>query len=125
MERYPTSGLPRGGRREAARGARSSERLGAARRRALLSSKWYPGAIERFKATARRAIPTSPAATRRYFYLADSFEKIQRPAEALPYYDRLLKEFEKSEFLAEAQKRAELIRSDMAKKTEGLPKDPA
>ena len=33
------------------------------------------------------------------FYLADSYDKVGRPAEALPYYDRLIKEFEQSEFL--------------------------
>ena len=77
--------------------------------------RWYPGAIERFKGILER----DPNFTNRdgvYFYLADSFEKIQRPAEALPYYDRLIKEFEKSEFLAEAQKRVEALRANMAKK---------
>ena len=53
-----------------------------------------------------------------YFYLGDSLEQIKRPAEALPYYDRLIKEFETSEFLPEAQKRAEVIRAEMEKKAQ-------
>jgi outer membrane protein assembly factor BamD (BamD/ComL family) len=78
--------------------------------------RWYPGAIERFKTILK----TDPEFTNRdatYFYLADAFEKVQLPAEALPYYERLIKEFETSEFLAEAQKRAEAIRAGMEKKT--------
>jgi outer membrane protein assembly factor BamD len=79
--------------------------------------KWYPGAIDRFKTLLER----DPGFSNRdavYFYLAEAYERIQRPAEALPYYDRLVKEFEKSEYLVEAQKRIELIRSTLAKKTD-------
>jgi outer membrane protein assembly factor BamD len=78
--------------------------------------KWYPGAIDRLKSLLER----DPEYTNRdavYFYLAEAYERIQRPAEALPYYDRLVKEFEKSEYLPEAQKRIEAIRSTLAKKT--------
>ena len=52
-----------------------------------------------------------------YFYLADSLAKIQRPAEALPFYDRLMKEFERSEYLAEAIKRSEALKAQLAKAT--------
>jgi outer membrane protein assembly factor BamD len=79
--------------------------------------KWYPGAIERFKGIVER----DPGFTRRdavFFYLGEALERIQRPAEALPYYDRLLKEFETSEYLPEAQKRVEAIRAGMEKKTQ-------
>lgn len=79
--------------------------------------KWYPGAIDRFKTLLER----DPGFTNRdatYFYLAEAYEKIQRPAEALPYYDRLVKEFEKSEYLLEAQKRIEVIQGTLAKKTD-------
>jgi outer membrane protein assembly factor BamD len=78
--------------------------------------RWYPGAIDRFKTLLER----DPAYTNRdavYFYLAEAYERINRPAEALPLYDRLIKEFEKSEFLPEAQKRVDAIRSTLAKKT--------
>ncbi len=65
--------------------------------------KWYPGAIDRF----RSVLKGDPEYTGRdsvYFYLADALVKVQRPAEALPYLERLVLEFEKSEHLLPAQK---------------------
>ena len=50
-----------------------------------------------------------------YFHLADSLVMIQRPAEALPLYEKLIKEFETSEFLAEATKRSEALKAELAK----------
>jgi outer membrane protein assembly factor BamD len=79
-------------------------------------TRWYPGAIERLKGLLDR----DPEFTRRdaaLFYLADSFDKVGRPAEALPYFDRLIKEFERSEYLAKAQLRATEIRAQMDKKS--------
>ena len=72
-------------------------------------SRWYPGAIDRFKSLLQR----DPEFTRRdavYFYLAESLLKVQRPAEALPYFERLLAEFEQSEFLEVARKRVEELK---------------
>jgi outer membrane protein assembly factor BamD len=73
--------------------------------------RWYPGAIERFK----EILKTDPNYTNRdavYYHLAESLyrsgEAAKEPAkkaEALPYYEQLIKEFEKSEYLAAAQKR--------------------
>jgi outer membrane protein assembly factor BamD len=69
--------------------------------------KWYPGAIDRFK----DLLATDPAYTKRdavYFYLAESLYRSgngEKRPEALPYYERLVKEFEVSEYLADAQKR--------------------
>ena len=77
---------------------------------------WLPGAVDRFTVLLK----TDPEYTRRdsvYFYLGETFMKAERPAEALPYYDRLLKEFEQSEHLVEAQKRVELIKAQMADPT--------
>lgn len=74
---------------------------------------WLPGAVDRFTTLLK----TDPQFTRRdsvYFYLAECFMKADRPAEALPYYDRLLKEFEQSEHLEDAQKRVEAIKARMA-----------
>lgn len=73
-------------------------------------SRWYPGAIDRFKEVLDR----DPQFTNRdgvYFYMGESLLKIQRPAEALPYFDRLITEFEVSEFLEDAQKRVEEIKA--------------
>jgi outer membrane protein assembly factor BamD len=67
--------------------------------------KWYPGAIDRFK----DVLATDPGFTLRdavYYHLAESLYRTDnRKPEALPYYERLLREFEKSEFLELAQKR--------------------
>lgn len=69
--------------------------------------KWYVGAIDRF----REVLKEDPEFTRRdavYYYLAESLRQSGTPAskaEALPYYERLLKEFEKSEYLENAKKR--------------------
>lgn len=76
-------------------------------------SRWYPGAVDRFRVLLEK----DPEFTRRdavYFYLGECYMKVGRPAEALPYYDRLIKEFEQSEHLAEAQKRVEAIKSGAA-----------
>jgi outer membrane protein assembly factor BamD len=76
-------------------------------------SRWYPGAIERF----RGVISSDPEFTNRdavYYYLAESYMRIQRPPEALPLFERLVKEFEKSEHLADAQKRIDEIKALMA-----------
>jgi len=75
--------------------------------------RWIPGAIERFGALMKR----DPEFTGRdgvYYYLGESICIAGRPAEALPYYDRVVKEFEKSEYLERA-----------AKKVASLTKDPA
>lgn len=66
--------------------------------------KWYPGAIDRFKSLLKE----DPAYTGRdavYFYLADSLVKVKREAEALPYLEKLVQEFEQSEYLPLAQKK--------------------
>jgi len=66
--------------------------------------KWYPGAIDRF----RDVLATDPAYSNRdsvYYHLAESLYRTDKKTEALPYYERLLREFEKSEFLELAQKR--------------------
>lgn len=82
------------------------------------SMKWYPGAIERFVGLLK----DDPDFTHRdsvYFYLAQSLVKIGRPAEALPYLDKLVEEFEQSEHLEEARLQMAALRAEMAKKTGG------
>jgi outer membrane protein assembly factor BamD len=79
--------------------------------------RWYPGAVDRLETLLK----TDPQFTRRdavYFYLGESYFKTKNSAQALPYFDRLLKEFEQSEFLVEAQKRVEVIKAELAKKAE-------
>lgn len=67
-------------------------------------ARWYVGAIDRF----REVLQNDPGFSRRdavYFHLAEALYRTDKKAEALPYYERLTKEFEQSEFLPEAQKR--------------------
>jgi outer membrane protein assembly factor BamD len=77
-----------------------------------LRMRHYGGAEPRF----RYVLENDPEYTRRdsvYFHLAETLEKSDRKAEALPYYERLVKEFEKSEFLEEAKKRIELLKQQI------------
>lgn len=76
--------------------------------------RWYPGALDRLTALLK----SDPEFTYRdgiYYYMAQMFLKAGRPAEALPYLDRLTKEFEKSEFLEDAQKQMEQIKNGTLK----------
>jgi len=66
--------------------------------------KWYPGAIVRFKDVMTQD-PAFGGRDAVYYYLADSYIKTQQQALALPLLERLVEEFEKSEFLVPAQKK--------------------
>jgi len=73
-------------------------------------AKWYPGAIDRFKALLK----DDPEYSKRdavYFYLGDALTKVDRKAEALPYLERLVGECENSEFLPRAQKLIEELKA--------------
>jgi outer membrane protein assembly factor BamD len=66
--------------------------------------KWYPGAIGRL-APMLKNDPDYTNRDKAYFMLAESYEKVKQPAVALPYYEKLVKEFEQSEYLEQAKKR--------------------
>lgn len=83
--------------------------------------KWYPGVIGRLVPL----LASDPEYTRRdsaYYYLGESLIKVNRPAEALPYFERLVKEFEQSEFLVKAKERITELKSTLtpAKDKAGL-----
>ena len=64
--------------------------------------RWYPGSIARF----REVLAEDPEFTGRdtvYFYLAQSLILSNKKAEAVPYLDRLLKEFPNSPLAPEAK----------------------
>lgn len=66
-------------------------------------SRWYPGAIDRLQ----KLLKADPQFTNRdgvYFTLAESLTKINRKAEALPLLQKLVDEFEQSEYLEKTQK---------------------
>jgi hypothetical protein len=46
-----------------------------------------------------------------YFSLAETLEKSEKKAEALPYNERLVAEFEQSQYLEEAKRRIALLRT--------------
>jgi outer membrane protein assembly factor BamD len=103
VERYPQStymGEVRGKLREA------KDRMGDAEYKVGLyyyKVKWYAGSIERFKAQ----LTFDPEYTRRdaiYYHLAMALVEIARPAEALPYFDKLLRECPESKYLKDTQK---------------------
>jgi outer membrane protein assembly factor BamD len=122
LERYPGSTLADDA---AAKLREARDRLSAADYRVGLyyfRSRWYPGCIARFVALLKE----NPQYTSRdavYYYLAESYLALKRPAEARPYFDRLVKQFEKSEFLERAQQRlTELAAADeAAEKTDKPP----
>jgi len=77
----------------------------------LRTQKFPPAAIDRFK----DILKNDPEYSRRdavYFYLAQAYIKIQRPKEALPLLDRLIEEFESSEYLEEAKRLSETLKAD-------------
>jgi outer membrane protein assembly factor BamD len=117
VERYPNSALMDEGK----------QRLREARDRLstheyevgvfYFKQRWYPGAIDRLKALLK----VDPGFTQRdgaYYYLAESLMKVKLPAEALPYYDKLLAEFETSEYLQPAKARRDEVRAQMNLKSD-------
>ncbi len=75
-------------------------------------SRWYPGAIDRLQTLLK----VDPQFTNRdavYYYLAESLAAVRREAEALPYLDRLVQEFQTSEYLVRAQKRIPELKAAM------------
>jgi outer membrane protein assembly factor BamD len=72
--------------------------------------RWYPGAIDRLSLLLKN----DPEFTHRdgvYFYLGESLVKAERKAEALPMFEKLLQEFEQSEYLEDAKKRVDELKN--------------
>ena len=66
--------------------------------------RWYPGAVDRFK----KLLDSDPEYSGRdaiYYFLGEIYHNSRQDAEALSYYDRVVKEFEKSDYLVKAKKR--------------------
>jgi outer membrane protein assembly factor BamD len=66
--------------------------------------RWYPGAIDRLS-TLLKDDPSFTGRDGAYYYLGESLMKVNRPAEALPLYEKLVTEFEQSDYLDDAKKR--------------------
>ena len=118
VERYPTSSLLSDGK---ARLREAKDRLGEADYSVgyfYFRNKWYPGAVDRLQSLVKQ----DPQYSRRdavYYYLAESLIKLKREAEALPYYEKLVQEFEQSEFLPEAQRRITELKAQATKTEKG------
>jgi outer membrane protein assembly factor BamD len=110
FERYPNSPLmpevKKQWREARDRLSEASYRVGLYYFRA----RWYPGAIDRF----REVLKEDPGYSGRdalYYYLAESLARTDKKAEAIPYLERLLKEFEQSEHREDALKRLEELKA--------------
>jgi outer membrane protein assembly factor BamD len=115
VQRYPNSSLIEDGKaklREARDRLSQSDYLVGF---FYFRQRWYPGAIDRFQSVLKQ----DPEFTGRdavYFHLAESYLKIQRQAEALPYFERLVEEFQQSDYLEDARRRITEIKAIMAAK---------
>jgi outer membrane protein assembly factor BamD len=72
--------------------------------------RWNPGAIDRF----REVLKDDPGYSGRdavYFYLAESLARTDKKAEAIPYFERLVSEFDRSEYLDDAKKRLQELKN--------------
>ncbi len=72
--------------------------------------RWYPGAIDRF----REVLRDDPGFSGRdgiYFYLAESLARTDKNAEAIPYFERLLAEFDRSDHLRDAKNRLQELKN--------------
>jgi outer membrane protein assembly factor BamD len=112
VERYPNSSLLEevGGKLREARDriATWSFEVGVHYYR----QRWYPGAIDRFTVLLKE----DPGYTGRdgvYYYLAESYIRSKREAEALPLLEKLIAEFEQSEYLDDAKKRLTQLKSQV------------
>jgi len=78
---------------------------------------WYPGAVDRLTNLLKQD-PQFTTRDHAYFFLGESLVKMKRTAEALPLYEKLVAEFERSEHLDDAKKRiAELKAQAQAKES--------
>ena len=74
--------------------------------------RWYPGAISRF----REVLAQDPGFSGRdalFFYLAESLSRTDKNgvAEAIPYFERLIAEFDQSEHIENAKKRLQELKN--------------
>lgn len=110
VERYPNSALMEDAKQKL---RESKDRLSLHEYEVgvfYFRQRWYPGAIDRLKGLLK----SDPGFTTRdgvYYYLAESLVKLRLNAEALPYYEKLIAEFEQSEFLEKAKLRADELKN--------------
>jgi outer membrane protein assembly factor BamD len=72
--------------------------------------RWMPGAIDRLSALLKDD-PNFTSRDGAYFYLAEALMQVNRKAEALPLFEKLVSEFEQSDYLEDARKRIDEIKN--------------
>ncbi len=75
--------------------------------------RWYPGAIDRFQAVLKN----DPEFTYRdavYYYMGETLIRMNREAEALPFFEKLVGEFVESRHLNDARERITRLKSQLA-----------
>jgi outer membrane protein assembly factor BamD len=79
--------------------------------------RWYPGALDRLN-TLLKDDPDFTNRDEAYFFIGESLMKLNRPKEALPFYDKIVTEFGQSERLEAAKKRVDEIKNPPAPATD-------
>ena len=69
-----------------------------------LKRRWYPGAADRFNEVIKED-PSFTHIDAVYYYLAETYARADRKGEAIPLFDRVVKEYKTGEYLEKAQKR--------------------
>jgi outer membrane protein assembly factor BamD len=72
--------------------------------------RWDPGAIDRFREVLKED-PEYSGRDKIYFYLAEALARQGKKPEAIPYFQRLLDEFDRSEHLEDARRRLEELKA--------------
>jgi outer membrane protein assembly factor BamD len=118
VERYPKSSLIDEGKQ---RLRDAKDRLGDSEfavGQQYYRMKYYPGAIGRLKPL----IESDPGYSNRdaaFYILGESLVGMQQASAALPYFERIVKEFDQSEYLERARKRIEELQATL--KAKGSP----
>jgi outer membrane protein assembly factor BamD len=113
IERFPDSALIADGRKGL---QECRDRLSAADYAVgnfYYKSRWYPGAVSRFRAVLKEN-PQFSGRDALYYDLADSYVRMGAAPEALPLLDKLAKEFEKSDYLLRGEKLMASIKNGTA-----------
>jgi len=118
VERYPNSPLIEEGKQHL---REAKDRLGDSEfavGQQYYRMKYYPGAIGRLKPLIESDAEYSNRDAA-LFYLGESLLAMQQSGAALPFFERIVKEFDQSEYLERARKRVEELQATL--KAKGSP----
>jgi outer membrane protein assembly factor BamD len=75
-----------------------------------MKRRWYPGAIDRFNEVLRDD-PGFSHMDAVYYHLAETLARADRKGEAIPLFDRVVREYTTSEYVEKAQKRLQELKA--------------